>query len=287
MAGDMLRAMAKDGDPKALQAKVEYLDHGLLVPDHLILDEVIKRCTAADAKPHGVVVDGFPVRVSQAEALFRALEAAGTPVTHVCRMRFDPEVVIERVTGRYTCPGCSRTYHDTLNPPARPDHCDVCGAVAFLRRGDDGRGREMMEMRLELFRKETLPVFDWCAAHSVPVFDIDAMAPKAGEFQAETRGGWRTRVLHACCVLFTSLHRRHLSRVGSRANQKMNRQSAIHRHRAAIQGHSGRPTPLRRSRAVATAATSLYLPSANKTRKNTCSNNSRWAWEPPIRSIFA
>ena len=65
--GDMLRAEMKAGSELGTLAE-SYIDKGALVPDQVIIDMMGQRMKQDDAK-EGVLLDGFPRTVAQAEAL--------------------------------------------------------------------------------------------------------------------------------------------------------------------------------------------------------------------------
>ena len=109
--GDMLRAAVKAGTETGSLAK-RFMDAGQLVPDEVIIDLIKERITHPDAKD-GVMFDGFPRTIPQAEAL-----ATITDVSHVIAIEVPDERIVERICGRYSCAGCGSVFHDTFNPVA-------------------------------------------------------------------------------------------------------------------------------------------------------------------------
>ena len=107
--GDMLRAAVKAGTSTGLEAK-KYMDAGQLVPDEVIISLIRERMQHEDAS-NGVMFDGFPRTVPQAEALEKI-----TPVSHVIAIEVPDEKIVERICGRYSCAGCGSVFHDTFNP---------------------------------------------------------------------------------------------------------------------------------------------------------------------------
>ena len=105
--GDMLRAAVSAGTPTGKEAK-KYMDAGQLVPDQVIIDLIKDRIKEPDAK-NGVMFDGFPRTVPQAEAL-----ADITTVSHVISIEVPDERIVDRICGRYTCAGCGAVYHLSL-----------------------------------------------------------------------------------------------------------------------------------------------------------------------------
>ena len=88
-------------------------------------------------------------------------------------MLFRSKILVERVSGRYTCAKCGSGYHDTLNKPKIDGKCDNCGSVAFTRRPDDNA--ETMKTRLLAYYKETSPLIGYYYANG-SLASIDGMA---------------------------------------------------------------------------------------------------------------
>ena len=148
--GDMLRAAVKAGTETGTLAKT-FMDAGQLVPDEVIIDLIKERITHPDAKD-GVMFDGFPRTIPQAEAL-----ATITEVSHVIAIEVPDERIVERICGRYSCAGCGSVFHDTFNPVAA-EGCD-CGEWQEKRRADDNEGTVMS--RLNAYHEQTSPLADW------------------------------------------------------------------------------------------------------------------------------
>ena len=148
--GDMLRAAVKAGTETGTLAKT-FMDAGQLVPDEVIIELIKERITHPDAKD-GVMFDGFPRTIPQAEAL-----ATITKVSHVIAIEVPDERIVERICGRYSCAGCGSVYHDTFNPVAA-EGCD-CGQWQEKRRADDNEGTVLS--RLNAYHEQTSPLADW------------------------------------------------------------------------------------------------------------------------------
>jgi adenylate kinase len=154
--GDMLRAAVKAGTETGTLAKT-FMDAGQLVPDEVIIELIRERITHSDAKD-GVMFDGFPRTIPQAEAL-----ATITEVTHVIAIEVPDERIVERICGRYSCAGCGSVFHDTFNPVAAGG-CD-CGQWQEKRRADDNEGTVMS--RLSAYHQQTSPLADWYEAAGI------------------------------------------------------------------------------------------------------------------------
>lgn len=148
--GDMLRAAVKAGTPVGLEAK-SYMDRGALVPDDVILALIRDRIKEADAS-NGVMFDGFPRTIPQAEALSDLTE-----ITHVLAIEVPDERIVERICGRSTCGHCGAVYHDTFNPV--PSEGCSCGHYQEKRRADDNESTVLS--RLSAYHEQTAPLANW------------------------------------------------------------------------------------------------------------------------------
>jgi len=147
--GDMLREAAREGTALGLEAKA-FTDHGLLVPDEMILALVRERLEQADCRA-GFLLDGFPRTVRQAESLHRMLTEEGKAL----EAGVDPGELIRRLSGRRTCPVCERSYHLVNRPPRVAGMCDL-GHGQLVQRDDDRE--QVIRERLEEYRRRTAPV---------------------------------------------------------------------------------------------------------------------------------
>lgn len=150
--GDMLRAAVKNGTKTGLEAK-KYMDAGKLVPDSIIIDLIKDRVQEPDAL-NGLMFDGFPRTIPQAEAL-----SGITEVTHVIAINVPDERIVERICGRYSCGSCGSVFHDTFNPTKHDGICDECGSTDMKRRADDNE--DTVLQRLSAYHEQTSPLADW------------------------------------------------------------------------------------------------------------------------------
>ncbi len=148
--GDMLRAAVKEQTPTGLEAK-GYMEAGQLVPDSIIIELIRQRIKLPDATG-GVMFDGFPRTIPQAEAL-----AAITDVTHVIAIEVPDEKIVERICGRYSCSNCGLVFHETFNPV--PDSGCSCGNFEEKRRADDNQ--DTVLSRLSAYHEQTSPLAEW------------------------------------------------------------------------------------------------------------------------------
>ena len=150
--GDMLRAAVSAGTALGVEAK-SYMDSGQLVPDAVIIGLIKERLTESDAI-NGVLFDGFPRTIAQAEALSEIAE-----VSIVIAIEVPDARIVERICGRYTCGACGAVYHDTFNPSNDPNVFDECGHTGMKRRADDNE--DTVRNRLDAYHAQTSPLADW------------------------------------------------------------------------------------------------------------------------------
>lgn len=166
--GDLLRAARREGTKLGREAQA-YMDRGELVPDEVIVGMVRE---ALDALPddRGVVFDGFPRTVPQAEALDGVLADVGRRVDHVVVLEADDEILVKRLSGRRSCPECGALYNVHFSPPSREGVCDRCGA-ALEARADDAP--DTVRNRLDVYHRQTEPLVRFYEEHAAPVHHID------------------------------------------------------------------------------------------------------------------
>lgn len=175
--GDLLREAVAAGTEAGKSAKA-VMEAGDLVSDAIVLDILADRLAAADCAA-GVILDGFPRTIPQAEALNALLAATGRRVDAAVSLEVDDEAMIARVSGRLSCEGCGEGYHEVFKRPAVEGTCDVCGGRRFRRRADDNAAT--VRRRLAAYHLETAPLIAFYKDLGV-LGAIDAM----GEIDAIT-----------------------------------------------------------------------------------------------------
>lgn len=151
--GDIIRAAIKNGSPLGARFK-SFSERGELVPDELVVALVDERIGQPDCAM-GFILDGFPRTVPQATALDSLLERKSLRLTSVVLFEADDQVVVQRLGGRRSCPGCGRSYHVELDAPKVQGVCDVCGK-SLIQRADDRS--EVIVERLRVYREQTAPL---------------------------------------------------------------------------------------------------------------------------------
>lgn len=168
-SGDILRRERAEGSDLGKKAQ-SYMDAGTLVPDDLIVAMMSKAVKAAPVS--GYVLDGFPRTVNQAKALDQALAGSNGGIDVVMNLQVDDDVVVQRITGRRSCPQCGAVYHVVNMPPKQEGVCDHDGAT-LVQRPDDTA--EVVKNRLATYYEQTKPVVDYYKAKRT-VHDLDANA---------------------------------------------------------------------------------------------------------------
>ena len=130
-----------------------------MVPDELAIKLVEKRLQEVDCKD-GMILDGFPRTVKQAEELDKILESKGKKVDKVINLITPDEEIIERLASRRVCSNqeCKAIYNLVLNPPKHEGICDKCGSE-LIRRKDDTE--ETIRKRLEIYFEQTSPLVEY------------------------------------------------------------------------------------------------------------------------------
>lgn len=155
--GDMLRAAIAAGTETGKKAKA-VMDAGKLVSDDIVIGIIADRLGDEDTR-NGFILDGFPRTVAQAEALDVLLKDRSLSLDAVIELRVPDALLVERITGRFTCAKCGQGYHDSFKKPAVAGVCDACGGTEFKRRADDNA--ETVTSRLEAYHAQTAPLLPY------------------------------------------------------------------------------------------------------------------------------
>ena len=156
--GDIFRKHIKEQTELGKLAD-KYISKGHLVPDDVTIDLVKSRLQEDDVKD-GIILDGFPRTVVQAEALDKMLAEQGRKVDMVVNLTTPKEEKIERITNRriWSNPEWKTIYNLILNPPKVEGICDKCGSELIQRKDDN---RETVEARFENYLEVTSPLVEY------------------------------------------------------------------------------------------------------------------------------
>jgi adenylate kinase len=161
--GELFRAMLESDSPLARKVR-RYIESGALVPDDIVVSMVEDRLRQEDAAA-GVILDGFPRTVAQAEALDKMLKRAGTAVCAVPYIEVPGELLLERLSGRRICTHDDQhLYHVLAMPPEREGVCDIDGAELYQRTDDNA---ETVQERLDQQLPPMFEVIDYYAGNDV------------------------------------------------------------------------------------------------------------------------
>jgi adenylate kinase len=163
-SGDLFRENLKNETELGLKAKA-YMDRGELVPDDITIAMVMERLSRPDCA-NGALLDGFPRTIAQAEALDQALAAREQKISVVPYISVPDEVLVERLSGRWLCRRCGKSFHTLFNPPQQPGVCDEDGGELYQR--DDDKP-ETVRNRLKVYWAQTSPLIDYYRRRGVLV----------------------------------------------------------------------------------------------------------------------
>jgi adenylate kinase len=151
--GDMLRAEVAAGSELGLLAK-DFMDRGDYVPDSNIIAMIQKYVS----DPAGVLLDGFPRTLVQAESLDESLGAAGLPIDKIVHMSVDTDELVKRLSSRAVCKLCQTPYNLVSDAPFKEGVCDKCGSDVIVR--DDDKPEAVMN-RMKVYEKLTSAVLNY------------------------------------------------------------------------------------------------------------------------------
>lgn len=169
-SGDIFRSVRASGSDLGKQLAAR-MGAGELVPDDLVVS-IMSEAIAENDSADGLMLDGFPRTVPQAQALDEQLTGAGTPLDAVVVIDADEDVIVERITGRRSCPKCGKAFQVKFMPSADGDYCDVCqGKVELTQREDDTES--VVRSRLAAYADQTQPVIGYYRNAGLEVIELD------------------------------------------------------------------------------------------------------------------
>lgn len=170
-SGDLFRKEIEEKTEVGLKAR-EYLDRGELVPDDVTIAMVLNRLKQPDCEP-GVLLDGFPRTIAQAEALDEGLPKLGRQVNAVVYLKVPRQELLQRLAGRYICRANQHVYNIYTRPPKEPGVCDLDGSELYQRSDDVG---EAVQRRLDIFFNQTIRLLDYYRKQG-KVVEVDGNQP--------------------------------------------------------------------------------------------------------------
>ena len=170
-SGDIFRENIKK-DTELGKLAQTFMSKGELVPDDLTIAMIRERFSRPDCV-RGAILDGFPRTPTQADDLEVMLRGFGGQVNLVPFINAPPEVLIERLAGRWTCRAHGHIFHVRFNPPKKMGICDYDESALFQR--DDDKA-ETVTHRIEVYRTQTAPLIEYYRGRGI-LAEIDGFAP--------------------------------------------------------------------------------------------------------------
>lgn len=165
--GDLFRDNLKRQTELGQLAK-GYMDRGELVPDEVTVRMLRQRLLQPDCAG-GAILDGFPRTEAQADALGDLLTELGSRLAIVLHIQVPDEILLARLSGRWTCKACGTMYHQLYSPPQQTGICDKCGGELYQRPDDTPATQER---RIKVYQAETAPLIEYYR-HRGLLVDID------------------------------------------------------------------------------------------------------------------
>jgi len=170
-SGDIFRENLKK-QTELGQLASSFMNRGELVPDDVTIAMIRERLSRPDCTP-GALLDGFPRTPAQAEALAAILADFRGKVQAVPYINVVEDVLIERLTGRWTCRAQGHVFHEKHNPPRTPGVCDVDGSELYQR--DDDKA-ETVKRRIRVYLEQTQPLIDYYRQRGL-LIEVDGTNP--------------------------------------------------------------------------------------------------------------
>ncbi|MEN6481774.1 MAG: adenylate kinase [Anaerolineaceae bacterium] len=149
-----------------------YMNRGELVPDDVTIAMIKERLSRPDCVA-GVLLDGFPRTPAQAEALSSMLAETHAKINSVLYISVPSEVLVERLSGRWTCKAQGHVYHEKFNPPVDAGKCDLDGSELYQREDDQPA---TVERRIRVYMEQTAPLIAFYHSAGVLV-EVDGTQP--------------------------------------------------------------------------------------------------------------
>jgi len=168
--GDLLREIVASDDPLGVKIK-EIQAQGALVSDDIVFEVLKKRLIKPDCK-NGIILDGFPRNLKQAEKYEEIIKEIGIDLGITILLNIDESILVKRITGRRICKKCGEIYniYNEGMIPKVEGKCDKCGEELYQRPDDN---EESLKVRYETFQKQTTPLIDYYNSKGI-LYTVDA-----------------------------------------------------------------------------------------------------------------
>jgi len=181
--GELFRKEISAGSPLGARVR-RFVTTGRLVPDQLVVDVMTKQLTDARLR-RGIVLDGFPRTVGQAQGLDRYLRRKHRPLDAAMYLTCSLGTLVRRLGGRRVCKRCGAIYHARNMPPKRPGICDRCRGPLMIRTDDQAA---TIKKRLDVDRRAATPLLAYYRRQGL-------LYPVLGDGQSEGTYGRAIRLL--------------------------------------------------------------------------------------------
>jgi adenylate kinase len=155
-SGDLFRENIQNQTKLGKLAK-SYMDKGELVPDDVTIAMIRDRISRADCEA-GAILDGFPRTPNQADELETMLAEFGGQVDSVIYITAEESILVERISGRWSCRAQGHIYHQEFNMPKQAGICDYDGSELYHRDDDTV---ETVAVRIRVYLKQTMPLVEY------------------------------------------------------------------------------------------------------------------------------
>lgn len=169
--GDLLRAEVAAGSEIG-KSCAEIMAQGKF-PNNQLIFQLIELFWDKHKDASGILYDGFPRTVEQAEFLLTSLRDRGENIEAVIDINVDQDVLTKRIAGRFACARCGEIYNTYFKQPSKKDVCDVCGCVEFKTRADDNE--DTVKTRMMMYEQSTAPVLDYFIDQKLDIILVDGM----------------------------------------------------------------------------------------------------------------
>jgi len=179
--GDIFRENIAKGTELGIEAD-KHISKGCLVPDEITISMVEKRLEELkDAQ--GIILDGFPRNIIQAEKLDEILSKKGQKVDWVVNLETPREEIITRMLNRRVCSNqdCKSTFNIEIFPPKVDGICDICGSKLKIR--EDDSDPKAIEKRLEIYDTQTKPLIDFYNKKGIVI--VEEISKRINRFAEE------------------------------------------------------------------------------------------------------
>ncbi|NPV86830.1 MAG: adenylate kinase [Anaerolineae bacterium] len=166
-SGDIFRYNISQQTELGMKAQ-GFMNRGELVPDDLTIAMIRDRLSQPDCN-RGAILDGFPRTPAQAEALDATLAGLGGKVDSVPYIHVSPEILMERLGGRWSCRAQGHVYHEKYHPPKTAGICDIDGSELFQREDDQPA---TVEKRIKVYLEQTSPLIEYYRKRGL-LYEID------------------------------------------------------------------------------------------------------------------